>query len=516
MQYVNLFIMNYLKNKKILLLAPELENNEHRGIAAYTKALIESLSDSGAEIWLTTSSNLKELKMRRLKESTKNYIYTTYILKNFFYGTIDIDKANARYPLFRPLDNLIRKITDFIDEFAKFSKFIFSSNTYNERNSIKVRFLNKDDNPYLRVEKLSFMKNISGFVCLPNFGFLSDFISVLPVRQTIKVNLKSFDIFISSAPLNLVSNQNIPIIQTIHDLIPLEYDPNVLAVRSFYKKLKFCRTTKNIFISKITQYKFNNLFKSPDNKFKCDTSSTVIVQPPSLFFDYKNIDIYNKMLRQITDKPKQKTYSKAEIKIWGKNKIKQKMKPKSLKPFNYFLFNASIDLRKNVLLTIESFINSDAQKKGYFLIITGKLKDDNYSQEIKRLIEKNKGIITTGFVNESLKAALYLNALCLLSPTFIEGFGIPVLDACCLGLKCFASDCNSHKEIKELYDFSNFLEIYPPKSITKWSRIFNDQSLLDISESDKIVTDRINRYEKFNIAIKDKFKLELSDLINNN
>ena len=115
--------MTYLKGKKILLLAPELENNEHRGIAAYTKALIKALSDSGAEIWLTTSSNLKELKIKRLKESTRNYIYTTYVLKNFFYGTIDIDKANARYPLFRPLDNFIRKITDFFEEFAKFTKY---------------------------------------------------------------------------------------------------------------------------------------------------------------------------------------------------------------------------------------------------------------------------------------------------------------------------------------------------------------------------------------------------------
>ena len=150
---------------------------------------------------------------------------------------------------------------------------------------------------------------------------------------------------------------------------------------------------------------------------------------------------------------------------------------KSLKPLNYFLFNASIDMRKNVLLSIEAFINSEAQKKGKFLVITGKLKDDTYSKEVRSLIKGNKGIITTGFVNESLKASLYLNALCLLSPTLIEGFGIPVLDACCLGLKCFASDCNSHNEIREFYDFSNYLEIYSPKSYTKWFEIFNGASL---------------------------------------
>ena len=185
-----------------------------------------------------------------------------------------------------------------------------------------------------------------------------------------------------------------------------------------------------------------------------------------------------------------------------------------MKPFNYFLFNASVDLRKNVLLLIESFINSDAQKEGKFLVITGQLKDDNYSNEIRRLIKENKGIITTGFVNESLKASLYLNALCLLSPTLIEGFGIPVLDACCLGLKCFASDCNSHNEIGELYDFSNYLEINSPKSFSKWIEIFNNKSLTEISDEDSTIKNRILRYQKFDTKIKTKFKSEISNLIN--
>ena len=494
--------MKYLKEKKILILAPELENNEHRGIASYTKSLIEALSDSGAEIWLTTSTNLKDLKIKRLKESSRNYIYTTYILKNFFIGTIDIDKLRSKYVFFRPLDNLINKFSDFLNSLAKFSKFVFSSNSYTERNSLKVKFLNKEDNPYLRMEKLSFIKNISGFVCLPNFGFLSDFISVFPIRQTIKVNLKSFDVFIASAPLNLISNHNIPIIQTIHDLIPLEYDPNVIAVRSFYKKLKFCRNTKNIFISKITQEKFNSIFEISANQNIVDNYKAVLVQPPSLFFeDYKKIDIYKKILKKITIKP--------EILKFNNN-----YEPKTLESLNYFLFNASIDMRKNVLLSIEAFINSEAQKKGMFLVITGKLKDDSYSKEVRSLIKENKGIITTGFVNESMKAALYLNALCLLSPTLIEGFGIPVLDACCLGLKCFASDCYSHNEIRNLYDFSSYLEIYSPKSFIKWNDIFNNDSLINVSEKNKTLENRINRYEKFNTHIKNEFKLKLSNLIN--
>ena len=155
------------------------------------------------------------------------------------------------------------------------------------------------------------------------------------------------------------------------------------------------------------------------------------------------------------------------------------------------------------------------KKKGKLLVITGQLKDDFYSKEIIRLIKNNKGIVTTGFVSESLKASLYLNALCLLSPTLIEGFGIPVLDACCLGLKCFASDCISHNEIRGFYDFSNYLEIYSPKSFTKWNEIFNNESLIDISDVDTTLKNRIYRYDNFNTKIKTKFKSEILNLMNN-
>ena len=92
-----------------------------------------------------------------------------------------------------------------------------------------------------------------------------------------------------------------------------------------------------------------------------------------------------------------------------------------------------------------------------------------------------------------------------------------MLDACCLGLKCFASDCNSHNEIRELYDFRSYLEIYSPKSFIRWNEIFNNESLINISERDVTIEtfNRINRYLMFNTKIKNSFKLQLSNLINN-
>ena len=57
-------------------------------------------------------------------------------------------------------------------------------------------------------------------------------------------------------------------------------------------------------------------------------------------------------------------------------------------------------------------------------------------------------------MDETSKLDLYLNALGLLSPSLVEGFGIPVLDGACLGMPTVASNCESHLEIQNLHDFA--------------------------------------------------------------
>ena len=180
----------------------------------------------------------------------------------------------------------------------------------------------------------------------------------------------------------------------------------------------------------------------------------------------------------------------------------------------YFLFNASIDRRKNVQLLIESFINSEAQKNGIYLVITGQLKDDEYSKKIREMIAINPGIISTGYINEAKKSALYINALSLLSPSLIEGFGLPVLDACCLGLNCIASDCDSHREIQNLYDFKNFLNLYPPTSLTKWSHIFYNENFFKNNNPENTQKIRFERYKKYKKLLEDNFRSNLVNIIN--
>ena len=77
------------------------------------------------------------------------------------------------------------------------------------------------------------------------------------------------------------------------------------------------------------------------------------------------------------------------------------------------------------------------------------------AKPLKEIVAHEPGIILTGYVDESSKLDLYLNALGLLSPSLVEGFGIPVLDGACLGMPTIASDCESHLEIQNLHDFED-------------------------------------------------------------
>lgn len=500
--------MNNLINKRVLLFAPELEKNEHRGIAVYTKSLINALFKSGAEVWLVTSLNTKKLRIYKFNKSSRDYIYISEILQFFYLGNNKLNYNNHSKN-----NILLRKFLEFfkvrekiIIYFSNMIQVLKQGLVYNKWNTSQIKFYYKDDNPYLKLEKLKFMRNISGFISAPNIGFNLKLISILPFLNKIKIDLHGFDFFITSEPLNIISKNNTSFFQTVHDLIPLEFSPEILNLKSFYNKIKICNESNKLFISETTKNKFNYLLKNKlSNKINNDN---VLIQPPSLIFD-SSVSVDNNANILNTISLENKKINK-KIKKYKKTKFMN-----TLKPFNYFLFNASIDERKNVHLLIESYINSNAQKSGINLVITGKLKDDDYSNKIKDLIKNNYGINSTGFVNEAQKSALYLNSISLLSPSIIEGFGIPVLDACCLGLNCFASDCSSHREIQNLFDFKNFLKIYPPNSLTNWNDIFyNFKHLIDKNKKISLEK-RLLRYKHYSKILEDNFKLKLTTLINN-
>ena len=69
-----------LNGLKIVVTANELEASEHRGISAYTKNLVKTLSNAGAEVWLLTEF-YTPYTSKRLNNKKINFINLSYILE---------------------------------------------------------------------------------------------------------------------------------------------------------------------------------------------------------------------------------------------------------------------------------------------------------------------------------------------------------------------------------------------------------------------------------------------------
>ena len=147
-------------------------------------------------------------------------------------------------------------------------------------------------------------------------------------------------------------------------------------------------------------------------------------------------------------------------------------------PFRYLLFNSSVEARKNLFLLAEAYAESNLSAQGIHLCVTGKLKNDDYSAAVKSIVRHEPGILLTGYVDESTKRDLYLNALALLSPSLVEGFGIPVLDAACLGMPSLVSDSSSHLEIAALHDFDATVLPLSTLSSRDWADAMSAQAAL--------------------------------------
>ena len=107
----------------------------------------------------------------------------------------------------------------------------------------------------------------------------------------------------------------------------------------------------------------------------------------------------------------------------------------------------------------------------------------------------------------------------------MEGFGIPVLDAACLGLPTLASPIGSHREIQAMYDFQEHVLLCSTLHTSDWASALRlvslrankqRQDLSPASEQlllNKIRQERIQRYQKLQGQINTAFTTGLCDLL---
>ena len=140
---------------------------------------------------------------------------------------------------------------------------------------------------------------------------------------------------------------------------------------------------------------------------------------------------------------------------------------------------------------------------------------------MKSIVRHEPGILLTGYVDESTKRDLYLNALALLSPSLVEGFGIPVLDAACLGMPSLVSDSASHLEIAALHDFDATVLPLSTLSSRDWADAMSAQAALNhtLWQSRRASVERrrrISRYEKLRLNFYSRLQSDLTNVLISN
>ncbi len=481
-----------LSHLRVLFTAIDLEQAEHRGIAYLSKSLITALSDLGAEVYLLTGFYGKRLNpiMRfSMSASSIREVDCADILDQFcdpenrlkkFKKAIETDKEEE---LIRKFYNKVVKLKN---RSTRISSILISVlRFYLNRGSFsgKLIELNEFENtPYFGQERVEYLSKIKGFLSVKDIYNFSTLRSKRLLFKPPCINLRKFqiDLLITSCPLSIDvkvnAKKSINIIQMIMDLIPLSFSKHPDHPFDFYNRLKDATQTRNCFISKASRDKISSLLDKPFSS----NDKNVVYPIPSL--------------------------SVEKLKLVSKVRNMKGLKNK------FILFNSSVVPRKNLHFLINIFKSSEISGSNIDLCVAGKLHDDKYSEDIKKMCEGNSNIKLLDYVDETEKAWLFLNAYAFVSPSCVEGFGIPVLDAASLGLRVIASNIPSHIEISQLMKDNERIRLLELSNVDDWIHELNQLNNLDLVMEDEI-NSRISNFCSCLSILKDRFEKNIVDLV---
>ena len=125
--------------------------------------------------------------------------------------------------------------------------------------------------------------------------------------------------------------------------------------------------------------------------------------------------------------------------------------PKALHP--YAVFVGTIEPRKNLafLLAVWRRLVERHGPKTPRLVIAGKRGWEN--ENVKDLFERSHAlapyVIEVSDLSDSGLASTLAGAECLVAPSLVEGFSLPVVEALSLGIPVLASDIDVHREVAQ-------------------------------------------------------------------
>ncbi len=105
-----------------------------------------------------------------------------------------------------------------------------------------------------------------------------------------------------------------------------------------------------------------------------------------------------------------------------------------------------------------------------------------------------------------------MNAYAFVSPSCVEGFGIPVLDAASLGVRVLVSELPSHREIAHLVKATHDFRLLDLSNVDNWIYEIDLLNTLDLCIEDEI-QNRIYNYTTSMKYLENQFKSKIIDLV---
>jgi alpha-1,3-rhamnosyl/mannosyltransferase len=242
--------------------------------------------------------------------------------------------------------------------------------------------------------------------------------------------LKEVDVFHALDHL-IPRLNNIPVVATIHDVIPIsnpEWMPSKLRwiKKSIWKRaINWC--DKIVTISEFSSQEISRVLNIDPKKI-----SVIPLGVSEIFFN--KVDEYD---------------SESIIKKYNL-------------PHNYFIFIGLFQPRKNLMRLIEAHEMLPIKiRTNYPLVIVGQVGwgVDDVILRLKSYSD-NKFVRWIERVDEKEKLALLQNATALVFPSLYEGFGLPVLEAFASRLPVITSNCSAIPEVA-----GNAALLIDPKSV---------------------------------------------------
>lgn len=126
----------------------------------------------------------------------------------------------------------------------------------------------------------------------------------------------------------------------------------------------------------------------------------------------------------------------------------------------YFLYVGNAYPHKNLEFLLSVFKEfKEKDLRNIKLVMVG--KQDHFYKKLQKEVEEKGLVQSVLFVTDSSDeelAGMYKDAICLVAPSLMEGFGLPPLEALSLSCPVLASDIPAHREVLE-----NATEYFNPK-----------------------------------------------------